>query len=200
MKKIVLTNDEKVLLKTLCSVSGGGTDLMIFLKDNFFDDKFIAVDDKNKEVIFFYNILSNCNKEIKKLSHLIKVIQFLDENDFILLNPYNRAPSNIPSIIWIKATRPYSLTSNNDIQIANNIIMSKGIVTENGVRIMDGRRLGKSYYQDIQSWYAYVSINQSFEDYIDNDFKTTEEIKTRNERVGGFVMSVVNGIKKILGL
>lgn len=143
MKKIVLTNDEKVLLKTLCSVSGGGTDLMIFLKDNFFDDKFIAVDDKNKEVIFFYNILSNCNKEIKKLSHLIKVIQFLDENDFILLNPYNRAPSNIPSIIWIKATRPYSLTSNNDIQIANNIIMSKGIVTENGVRIMDGRRLEK---------------------------------------------------------
>lgn len=199
MTNLNLSDEEKVLLKALRSVSGGGTDLMVFLKDHFFDDKFIAVDDKNKEICFFYNILSNGDREIKKLSHLIKVVNFLDENDFILLNSYNRTPSNLPSIVWIKSTKPYSLTSNGDIQIANNIIMSKGIVTENGVRIMDGKRLGKRYYQDIQSWYAYVSINPSLGDYIDNDFKTADEIKTRNERVGGLVMFVVNGIRKFFG-
>ena len=62
---------------------------------------------------------------------------------------------------------------------------------------MIGENLGKDYYDSIQKLYSRMSINSSLNTFVENGFKTRDEIKTINEKTGSFVCRIIKWAKDL---
>ncbi len=191
MVKLNLSDEEKDLLKSLSSVQNGMTDLMVFLKDNFFIDRLLLIDYDDKNVQLYRRMSSDLNSEVDKITHLDKVIKILNENDMINVSPFT-TPISGQSVFWFNSTTFFKIV--NGIQLKPNVTIQNGYLVENGKNLMEGIKLPNHYYEIILSWHVYVSINTSLKEYIENDFKTREEMKNIKENIGGGVLSAFRRI------
>lgn len=195
MTHLELDDKEKELLKRLCSLPENREDLLLFLKDEFFVDTLLLVDDEDEDVHYYFPIHADENAEILKMKKLFQIIKFLRDNGYITLVPYSHKKGNDPSIIWFHSTTNYSYNQDSSIQISKTARLIKGYVEENGKKIMEGRKLGAEFYNDVQLAYSRMTVNPSMKEFVENEFRTKEEIKTFNEKTGNCFWKVVKAIK-----
>lgn len=196
MNRFEFNKKEKILLKSLATLQKG-EELLTFLKDEFFVEHLLLVDDASEEIHYYFPTNTLEKEEVGKLQRLMDGIDFLRNQGLVTLIPYNHKKEKDPSIFWIHSTSKYSFDKDGGIILAQNIVLKKGYVLENGRPIMKGLKLNRAFYTHFQSLYAYVSVNDSLKNFIDAGFKMPDEIKTIKERIGGCVLSVIKLIKGV---
>ncbi len=197
MKSIELTDEEKEFVKRLCSLQGKKEDLLIFFKDNFFEDRLLLVDDENEVVYYYFPSFADENAEILKLHRLLQIIESLKDEGYVTLVPYSHKNKKHPSIIWSRSTSNYNYNIDGSIQIIKSVRLGNGRVEENGKLIMVGKQMGNELYNTIQLLYSKMIINSSLNTFVDNGFKTKDEIKSFNEKTGSYFWKIIKGIKKL---
>ena len=193
-----LDDKEKELLKRLCSLPEKKEDLLVFLKDEFFVDTLLLVDDEEEVVYYYYPNYADEDAEILKLQKLFQIIKFLRDNGYITLVPYSHKNKNGPSIIWLRSTTNFSYNPDKSIQISKAVKLGNGYVEEKGKKVMRGIKLGTEFYDDVQLAYSRMTVNPSMKEFVDNKFKTREEIKTFNEKTGSLFWKAIRAIKNFV--
>ena len=178
------TEDDKQLIIELHNyLNGDSFSLLKFLQMNFF---------KNLALFLFAqgNLLSlympesvyhddvKKRKVVQKFGNLIRLLNLLVEEEYILFVPYCETSRSDLKVIWIECADKYNLTNNCAILNPDiKLVFNNGDVLKNGKLYYLGLNLGTGYYNKFQELMGDVFPLPKLAYLIENNFLSEEEIR-----------------------
>ena len=173
-----LSDKDKAIINTIIDqTKDGPADLLELLKNNFFLNNALLYNPKEKRISLAYPVGSNQKAHVADLWNLFSLINYLEENSYIIITPFESHDDKPLKCVWSKAWIDYKEIKGK-IHLADNIIWEQGKIYENGSHTLDIVALtNECYYAKFKSWFGYIYPLKKLHELVLHDFRTVEDLR-----------------------
>lgn len=178
------TEEEKKLITELDNyLNGDSFSLLKFLQMNFFTDLALFLFAQGNILSLYmpesvYNNDVEKRKAVQKFGTLIKLLDFLVKEEYILFVPYCKKSRPSLRIIWIESASDFTLTNGETVlDQATKLDFRNGNVYKDGKLYYLGLNLGSNFFNKFEELMGDVYPLPKLRYLIENDFLSEEEVR-----------------------